>query len=108
MFLSTQHLFSKLNSKFLSTFWVIFIDLYRVSSFNISSLLSQFQAVQVVLQTIQNNPNAVVSHPLPTFSGTIDEVVYLLFETDQWESVACGWVEVRKEDGKRTTSRRCS
>lgn len=35
----------------------------------------QGQALQIALQAIQHNQNAVASHPLPTFSGTIEEDV---------------------------------
>ena len=40
----------------------------------------QGQALQIALQAIQHNQNAVVSHPLPTFSGTVDEDVYRWLE----------------------------
>ncbi|KAK4021756.1 hypothetical protein OUZ56_003665 [Daphnia magna] len=36
----------------------------------------QGNALQTALQAIQNNQNAFVSQPLPTFSGTVDEDVY--------------------------------
>ena len=56
----------------------------------------QGQALQIALQAIQHNQNAVVSHPLPTFSGTVDEDVYLWLENVQRESIAGGWNEDRK------------
>ncbi len=60
------------------------------------TIQQQGQALQVALQAIQNNQNAVASHPLPTFSGTVDEDVYLWLETFQREATAGGWNEDRK------------
>ena len=54
------------------------------------------QALQVALQAIQQNQNAVASHPLPTFSGTVEEDVYVWLETVQLESIVGGWNEDRK------------
>ena len=56
----------------------------------------QGKALQVALQAIQNNQNAYVTHPLPTFSGTVNEDVYLWLETVQRESVSGGWDKARK------------
>ena len=56
----------------------------------------QRQALQIALQATQHNQNAVVSHPLSTFSGTVDEDVYLWLEYVQRESIAGGWNEGRK------------
>ena len=60
------------------------------------AIQQQGQALQIALQAIQQNQNAVVSHPLPTFSGTVDEDVYLWLENVQRESIAGGWNEDRK------------
>jgi hypothetical protein len=56
----------------------------------------QGQALQIALQAIQHNQNADASHTLPTFSGTIEEDVYVWLETVQRESTAGGWNEDRK------------
>lgn len=58
--------------------------------------VQQGQALQIALQAIQQNQNTVASHPLPTFSGTIEEDVYVWLETVQRESTAGGWNEDRK------------
>ena len=60
------------------------------------AIQQQGQALQVALQAIQHNQNAVASHPLPTFSGTVDEDVYLWLENVQRELISGGWNEDRK------------
>ena len=60
------------------------------------AIQQQGQALQVALQAITNNQNAVVSHPLPTFSGTVEDDVFLWLETVQRESIAGRWNEDRK------------
>ncbi|KAI9553758.1 hypothetical protein GHT06_019016 [Daphnia sinensis] len=56
----------------------------------------QGNALQIALQAIQNNQNTVISQPLPTFSGRVEEDVYEWLETVQRESTAGGWNEDRK------------